>query len=192
MLRGDKHPGTEILFAIKRQFRVSLDWLIAGEGHMLRTSPLDIDRFRLASALSELARRSELEDDAVASGLVQLLLDRTEQIEALSKPAEYLLDQCQEATKDRVFDAAVFGQNEDIVSTSEWAIAILRSACTHYKLTQPMRIKRTSTATETLNRSTFHSPLQVFSGPNAKGVIGTYNENLGSRKGKKQGDINGT
>ncbi len=152
MLRGEKLPGGEMLLSIKREFGISLDWLLDGDGTMLSGGELDVGRYRLHVALLELARLKEVDADPSATRLVQAFVDGQEQVDQLSDGALEILQACQESTRDRVFEAALYSDHSKILSNQEWAVATLRTACTNLKLRHPLRVKPSMTATERLNR----------------------------------------
>jgi transcriptional regulator with XRE-family HTH domain len=57
VLRGTKLPGIRMLTGLVEVHRVSIDWLLSGQGSMFRYQPEDVDRLQLAMRDIEVTSR---------------------------------------------------------------------------------------------------------------------------------------
>lgn len=86
VVRGQKKPGAEFLLAIRQAVKVSIDWLLTGEGSMSGESRIDLDwmrAIRLRVSLAELAGR---ENDQMARAVLDLI-ENERLTEVVDEPA---------------------------------------------------------------------------------------------------------
>ncbi len=75
VIRNNKKPGAEILFAIRTKFGISIDWLLTGDGTTHGGSNIDLELLRAIHLQIKLARAAIIEGNATAHSLLVLLRD---------------------------------------------------------------------------------------------------------------------
>lgn len=136
-VRGLKMPGAQFLYAVKREFQISLDWLISGEGSMYVEPSINLDQFRVVAGLIELVRLWRLGEDKAAGKVAQTLVDGALTISQLPVAARTRLDDCIRATDDHALAASLYGS---CAVGGDWDSAvrqIIRSAVAHFDLSRP-------------------------------------------------------
>lgn len=73
--RGLKKPGAEFLHAVRTVFRVSIDWLLTGDGTMRGGSGIDLDLLRTIRLQIAVARAAVIDADPIAKVLLLLIRD---------------------------------------------------------------------------------------------------------------------
>ncbi len=136
--RGLKVPGAQFLHAVKREFGVSLDWLIAGEGSMRGTSAINLDLFRVVCGLVELVRLWRVEGDKAAGRVAQALVDGSLSISLLPAAARQRLDACIQATDSHALAASLYMASGDKVDWESSVRQVIRSATAHFDLSRPV------------------------------------------------------
>lgn len=75
VVRGAKKPGSEFLFGLRRQFGISIDWLLTGEGAMQGFCAIDLERLREIEFYLALAHAAIVDGDVTAKVLFALVRD---------------------------------------------------------------------------------------------------------------------
>lgn len=73
VVRGQKKPGSEFLVAIKRAAKISIDWLLTGDGTISGQTPIDLEQMRSVRLRVSLAELACLENDRMAQGILDLI-----------------------------------------------------------------------------------------------------------------------
>lgn len=108
VLRGKKLPGTELLLALRQEFRVSIDWVLTGEGSMSGAEPLDLDMLQTVLALVRLATAAEVERTPEARALAAALSGRGEVSEAQRKQWARLIGSVATSNADAMLAAVIY------------------------------------------------------------------------------------
>ncbi|WP_241597000.1 helix-turn-helix domain-containing protein [Rosenbergiella epipactidis] len=72
VMRGQKKPGAEFLYAMNNTFSISIDWLLTGEGTMNGTSGIDMTFMKTIELHIALAKSAVLENNSMANLLLQM------------------------------------------------------------------------------------------------------------------------
>ena len=75
VVRAVKRPGVEFLIGIHRAFRISIDWLLLGEGTMLGGAGIQTDLFFAIRLQVAVVRAAVLDSEPIARALLLLLRD---------------------------------------------------------------------------------------------------------------------
>lgn len=75
VVRGQKKPGTEFLYAIRTTFGISVDWLLTGEGTITGSSGIDLDLLRTIRLQIAVARSAVIDGNTTAKALLLLVRD---------------------------------------------------------------------------------------------------------------------
>lgn len=91
VVRGHKKPGAEFLFAVRKKFGISIDWLLTGEGTLTGTSGIHLDLLRSIRLQIAVARSAIVDDNPTAKVLLLLIRDdRMQEAAADSGIAQFL------------------------------------------------------------------------------------------------------
>jgi transcriptional regulator with XRE-family HTH domain len=75
VVRGNKKPGADFLFAVRKVFGISVDWLLTGEGTMAGTSGIDLEMLQTIRLHIAVARAAVIESNPTAKALMLLIRD---------------------------------------------------------------------------------------------------------------------
>lgn len=75
VIRKQKKPGTEFLFAIKKSLSISIDWLFTGAGSMNGLTPIDHEIMQFVKLRVSIVRMAYLENDPIADEVLTALED---------------------------------------------------------------------------------------------------------------------
>lgn len=136
VLRGNKLPGTTVLFAIKKTFGVSVDWLLSGDGTPFGRSTIDMDLLRTIRLYVELARSAINEQDPAAKALLSLIGEgRLSEASASPGLSDFLDRLCPE----NEFDVSMELYNGNLSGIGEVNLHrnLLAAAVAHYESRRP-------------------------------------------------------
>lgn len=85
VVRGQKKPGAEFLYAVRTTFGISVDWLLTGEGTVSGGSGIDLDLLRTVRLQIAVARSAVIDANPTAKALLLLIRDGRLQ-EATAEP----------------------------------------------------------------------------------------------------------
>ena len=85
VVRGQKKPGAEFLYAVRATFGISVDWLLTGEGTVNGGSGIDLDLLRTVRLQIAVARSAVIDANPTAKALLLLIRDGRLQ-EATAEP----------------------------------------------------------------------------------------------------------
>ncbi|MDO8455302.1 MAG: helix-turn-helix transcriptional regulator [Burkholderiaceae bacterium] len=86
VVRGNKKPGADFLFAVRKTFGISVDWLLTGEGTLAGTSGIDMELLRTIRLQIAVARSAVVDANPTAKALLLLIRDGRLQ-EAAAEPS---------------------------------------------------------------------------------------------------------
>ena len=75
VVRGQKKPGAEFLYAVKMTFGFSVDWLLTGEGTLNGGIGIDLELLRTIRLQIAIARSAIMDADPTAKALLLLIRD---------------------------------------------------------------------------------------------------------------------
>ena len=169
IVRGNKKPGAEFLFNIKRIFGISIDWLLLGDGAMFGGAKVDLDLVRSIRLYVAVARAAVVEDNPTAKALLLLIRDDRLREAATDRVLGEFLDQLCASGDD--FDLVI-----ELYSGHLWAsdpVAqrqnLLAAAVAHFDARKPIDKMAT---------------LAKASGASIQINIGTYQRNIGRNHGR--------
>jgi len=154
---------------------VSVDWLLSGDGTAFSSRELDIERYRLALALIELARRAETASDLAALQLADSIVAGQELVEALSGPAVVILESCLVDKSYGMTAAISYSQHSHILDSQEWAVGIVRNARIQFKMTLPLKVRQSLSLRELMN-GVRPGSVNVSGGTDGKGRLESRTE----------------
>ena len=85
VVRGNKKPGADFLFAARKVFGISVDWLLTGEGTLAGTSGINLELLRTIRLQIAVASSAIEDEDPTAKALLLLIRDGRMQ-EAIDEP----------------------------------------------------------------------------------------------------------
>lgn len=91
VVRGQKKPGAEFLYAVRATFGISVDWLLTGEGTMTGGNGIDLDLLRTVRLQIAVARSAVIDANPTAKALLLLIRDgRLQEVTAEPEIKEFL------------------------------------------------------------------------------------------------------
>lgn len=93
VVRGQKKPGTDFLYAVRSAFGISVDWLLTGEGSVTGASGIDLDLLRTIRLQIAVARSAVIDANPTAQALLLLIRDGRLQEAAAEPEIAAFLDQ---------------------------------------------------------------------------------------------------
>ncbi len=140
VVRGNKKPGAEFLFGVRKTFGISIDWLLTGEGTLIGTSGIDLALLRTIRLQIAVAKRAVLDCDLAARELLSLIRDgRTEEAKGRADVARLLKEI---APDDEDYDLASELYNGHVSTQDENAKHrnLLGAAVAHFEARKPMNM----------------------------------------------------
>ncbi|MDN3922517.1 helix-turn-helix domain-containing protein [Roseateles violae] len=136
--RGLKRPGTDLLLALKREFEVSIDWLLTGAGSMFGGVGIRHDLLRAILIQIAVARAAVVDGDPVAKDFLRLIADGQLGLANEQPLFRELLERI--APDDRYIDLAVELYNGHAWTSdpNEQRRNILASAIAHFQARKPV------------------------------------------------------
>jgi transcriptional regulator with XRE-family HTH domain len=137
VMRGTKQPGMPFFLAAKREFNVSLDWLLSGKGTPSGDTLIRMDLIRSVRLFIALARTAFQGNNPQAKALLKLLQD--EQLHALGNH-QAVLDLLENTPEDhRDFSLALELYNGHILTSdpTEQRRNLLAGAVAHFERNFP-------------------------------------------------------
>ena len=139
VVRGQKKPGAEFLYAVKMTFGFSVDWLLTGEGTLNGGLGIDLELLRTIRLQIAIARSAIMDADPTAKALLLLIRDgRLNDIER-DPVLTYFLDQIS-SSGDSEMELAVELYNGHIWSSGSPAQQrnLLAAAIAHFETRKPL------------------------------------------------------
>jgi transcriptional regulator with XRE-family HTH domain len=138
IVRGQKKPGAEFLYALRVTFGVSIDWLLTGEGTMVGASGIDLDLFRTIRLQIAVARSAVIDGDPTAKALLLLIRDGRMQDVAADPDLRAFLDRI--APTDVDVDLATELYNGQLWTSEPKAQQrnLLAAAIAHFEARKPI------------------------------------------------------
>lgn len=93
VVRGQKKPGAEFLYAVRTTYGISIDWLLTGEGTIKGGSGIDLDLLRTVRLQIAVARSAVIDANPTAKALLLLIRDGRLQEAAEEPDIRAFLDQ---------------------------------------------------------------------------------------------------
>lgn len=93
VVRGQKKPGAEFLYAVRVTYGISIDWLLTGEGTIKGGSGIDLDLLRTVRLQIAVARSAVIDANPTAKALLLLIRDGRLQEAAEEPDIRAFLDQ---------------------------------------------------------------------------------------------------
>ena len=168
-VRGHKKPGAEFLFAMRKRFGISVDWLLTGEGTMGGTSGIHLDLLRSIRLKIAVARSAILDENPFANALLLLIRDNRMQEAAVNPGITQFLDRI--APLDAETDLALELYNGQIWTQDANAQQrnLLAAAIAHFEARKPIdKLASLSGVSGTT--------IQINTGPNQRNAGRDYHE----------------
>ena len=154
VVRGQKKPGAEFLYAVRARFGISVDWLLTGEGTVNGGSGIDLDLLRTVRLQIAVARSAVIDTNPTAKALLLLIRDGRLQ-EATAEPEiKEFLDRI--APTDPDAELAMELYNGQLWTNDPGAQRrnLLAAAIAHFEARKPIdkvaALARSSSSTTTL------------------------------------------
>lgn len=93
VVRGQKKPGAEFLYAVRTTFGISIDWLLTGDGTITGGSGIDLELLRTVRLQIAVARSAVIDANPTAKALLFLIRDGRLQEAAEEPGIRAFLDQ---------------------------------------------------------------------------------------------------
>ncbi len=158
VVRGNKKPGAEFLYAIRASFGISVDWLLTGEGTLSGGSGIDLDLLRTVRLQIAVARSAVIDGDSTAKALLLLIRDGRLQEAAAEPEIKEFLDRI--APTDPDAELAMELYNGQLWTSDPGAQRrnLLAAAMAHFEARKPIdkvaALARSSGSTSTLQINT--------------------------------------
>jgi len=138
VVRGIKRPGTEFFIGIRRELKVSIDWLLSGEGAMVGGVGIRHELLRAIRLQVEVARAAVVDNDPVARAL--LVLIREGQLQTATSDPQFVALLERLAPQDGQLDLAVELYNGHLWASDPVVQRrnILAAAVAHFEARKPV------------------------------------------------------
>ncbi|UCV16647.1 helix-turn-helix domain-containing protein [Quatrionicoccus australiensis] len=138
VVRGQKKPGAEFLYAVRTTFGISVDWLLTGEGNLTGNSGIDLDLLRTVRLQIAVARSAIIDANPTAKALLLLIRDGRLQEAAAEPDIRAFLDLV--APTDPDAELAIELYNGQLWTTDAGAQRrnLLAAAMAHFEARKPI------------------------------------------------------
>lgn len=138
VVRGQKKPGAEFLYAVRTTFGISVDWLLTGEGNLTGNSGIDLDLLRTVRLQIAVARSAIIDANPTAKALLLLIRDGRLQEAAAEPDIRAFLDLV--APTDPDAELAIELYNGQLWTTDAGAQRrnLLAAAIAHFEARKPI------------------------------------------------------
>lgn len=138
VVRGQKKPGAEFLYAVRSTFGISVDWLLTGEGNITGNSGIDLDLLRTVRLQIAVARSAIIDANPTAQALLLLIRDGRLQEAAAEPDIRAFLDQI--APTDPDAELAIELYNGQLWTSDAGAQRrnLLAAAIAHFEARKPI------------------------------------------------------
>lgn len=138
VVRGQKKPGAEFLYAVRATFGISVDWLLTGEGNITGNSGIDLDLLRTVRLQIAVARSAIIDTNPTAQALLLLIRDGRLQEAAAEPDIRAFLDQI--APTDPDAELAIELYNGQLWTSDAGAQRrnLLAAAIAHFEARKPI------------------------------------------------------
>lgn len=137
-VRGHKKPGAEFLFAMRKKFGISIDWLLTGEGTLAGTSGIHLDLLRSIRLKIAVARSAILDENPFAKALLSLIRDDRMQEAAADPGIAQFLDEMAPPDADTDLALALYNGQMWTQDASAQHRNLLAAAIAHFEARKPI------------------------------------------------------
>lgn len=138
VVRGNKKPGAEFLFSVRKTFGISIDWLLTGEGTLSGTSGIDLDLLRSIRLQIAVARSAILEDNLSAKALLLLIRDDRMQAAAADPDIAQFLEEIAPPDADAELAVELYNGHAWTQDANAQHRNLLAAAIAHFEARKPV------------------------------------------------------
>lgn len=137
LVRGNKKPGAEFLYAVRVVYGISVDWLLTGEGTMAGAGAINLDLMRSIRLYVALARAAVLDENTTAQLLTKLIRDG--RINEVLKEAEMasFVDSITPLVEDADLTVELYNGHLETQDPIEQQRNVLAAAMAHFVSRKP-------------------------------------------------------
>jgi transcriptional regulator with XRE-family HTH domain len=138
VVRGHKKPGAEFLFAVRKSFGISIDWLLTGEGTLAGTSGIDLDLLRSIRLQIAVARSAILDENPFAKALLLLIRDNRMQEAAIDLGIAQFLEEIAPPDADADLALELYNGQMWTPDANAQQRNLLAAAIAHFEARKPI------------------------------------------------------
>lgn len=138
VVRGRKKPGAEFLFAMRKKFGISIDWLLTGEGTLAGTSGINLDLLRSIHLQIAVARSAIFDNNACAKALLLLIRDDRMQKAAADPGIAQFLEEIEPPDADTDLALELYNGHTWTQDKNAQHRNLLAAAIAHFEARKPI------------------------------------------------------
>ncbi|MGB4468739.1 MAG: helix-turn-helix transcriptional regulator [Azovibrio sp.] len=138
VVRGQKKPGSEFLYAIRTTFGISVDWLLTGEGTVTGGSGIDLDLLRTIRLQIAVARSAVIDGNTTAKALLLLIRDGRLQEAAAEPDIKAFLDEIAPTDSDAELALELYNGQLWTQDPGAQRRNLLAAAMAHFEARKPI------------------------------------------------------
>lgn len=145
VINGLKIPGCEFLYTLKKEFGVSTDWVLTGEGNLYGESKINIQLQKEIRLYIAIARAAVVDKNPTAKALILLLQEGRSQEAAQDKTLQAFLDGLVYRESDVDLSTALYNSHLWVNNRDTQRRNVIADAVEHFELGQPASVFGTDT-----------------------------------------------
>lgn len=169
VINDQKIPGSEFLFTLKKEFGISADWVLTGEGGMYGGSKINIQLQKEIRLYIAIARAAVIESNSTAKALLLLIKENRLQDAVKDKVLQDFLNSLVNEESDFELITGIYNSHIWVNDPDTQRQNILAAAIEHFELRQPVNIFKTSSREVKSN-------VQINIGGSQRNALGDYHE----------------
>lgn len=138
VVRGNKRPGAEFLFAVRKRFGISIDWLLTGEGTLTGGKEIDFDLLGAIRLQIAVVRRAILDDNQPAKRLLLMIRDNRVQEAAADPDIAQFLEGITPLDPDSALALELYNRHAGTQDKTSQHRNLLAAAIAHFEASKPI------------------------------------------------------